>query len=157
MASVLLEGNLVTAVLTLPLPGATTIDDTDPRLATYAASPPTLASFSGTIFEAKLTGGISFSGTLYPSDQATQNLLTDTYNQAKANQATPGWTQAVPTSAGASVALTAAQVMMMIEAGWGLAQECFTARDHVAAQIQEGALTTTAQIEAVYAAVQASF
>ncbi|NTI92293.1 DUF4376 domain-containing protein [Agrobacterium rhizogenes] len=89
------------------------------------------------------TGGISFGGSQIATDRASQSLITGAYNYVQAN---PDVTVKFKTAAG-FVDLTAAQMTAIANAVGAHVQAAFAAEGSAVAAINEGAITTTAEID----------
>jgi len=97
----------------------------------------------------KEVGGTTVSGVAYPTDRETQAKMTAAYNMAAAN---PNLSIDWKLPDGTFTTLTAAQMQAVAVAVGAFVQQCFGAEAAVVVGINNGTITTNAQIDAQFAA-----
>jgi hypothetical protein len=134
------------------------IDMTEDQITAYTASlKSSLLDYSASARYTKSVGGITVSGIPVATDLQSQAQMTAAYNLATVNATVAGWVVQWKMPTGLFAPLTAAQIIGTATVAGGFVQACFTAESGIQAQINNGAITTTAQIDTAYAALPVSF
>ena len=111
-----------------------------------------LRAYAASVRYTKETGGITVDGVKLATDRESQALITGAWATAQINpQVTIQWKG----SDGTFTALNAATIIAVASAVTAHVQACFAAEQQVDAAITAGTITTTAEVDAAFAAVTA--
>lgn len=94
------------------------------------------------------TGGTTINGTLIATDRESQAMISGAFNMATNN---PSFTTQWKNDDGTFTALTAAQIISLAVAVGNFVSSCFSKEATTVAAITAGTITTTAQVDAVFA------
>ena len=126
----------------------------DPVALALAPPPVNLAAYAALARYGKETGGITVAGVPIATDRESQAMITGAYVVASTNAA---WSTAWKTGTGAFVTVTAAQMIAIALAVAAHVGNCFASEATTDAAITAGTITTTAQVDAAFAAISTAY